>query len=153
MTDSTRVASLDTSQVDLMRLWVGPIDASKLSWQRSFFLRMSLLLSISGSYMSYDYFQDRLWHHVLAQPTPHNSGIFRSSSLRYAALQPHIGFHIHLSTITGTMLLIALLWFGISAPLSAIGSYFGSKHGVRDINHDMVIASAQQRNFRHSEIP
>ena len=62
-------------------------------------------------------------------------------------------FHIHLSTITGTMLLIALLWFGISAPLSAIGSYFGSKHGVRDINHDVVIASAQQRNFRHSEIP
>ncbi|KAI0093045.1 Nonaspanin [Irpex rosettiformis] len=30
----------------------------------------------------------------------------------------------------GTMLLIALLWFGISAPLSAIGSYFGSKHGA-----------------------
>ena len=31
----------------------------------------------------------------------------------------------------GTMLLIALLWFGISAPLSAIGAYFGNKHGVR----------------------
>lgn len=31
---------------------------------------------------------------------------------------------------TGTMLLIALLWFGISAPLSSIGAYFGSKHGV-----------------------
>jgi len=30
----------------------------------------------------------------------------------------------------GTMLLIVLMWFGISAPLSAIGSYFGSKHGV-----------------------
>lgn len=30
----------------------------------------------------------------------------------------------------GTMLLIVLLWFGISAPLSAIGAYFGSKHGV-----------------------
>lgn len=29
----------------------------------------------------------------------------------------------------GTMVLIILLWFGISAPLSAIGSYFGSKHG------------------------
>lgn len=29
------------------------------------------------------------------------------------------------------MLLIVLLWFGISAPLSAVGSYFGSKHGVR----------------------
>ncbi|KZP34674.1 hypothetical protein FIBSPDRAFT_1035660 [Athelia psychrophila] len=29
----------------------------------------------------------------------------------------------------GTMLLIVLLWFGISAPLSAIGAYFGSKHG------------------------
>ncbi|KAG6820735.1 hypothetical protein H0H93_012381 [Arthromyces matolae] len=27
----------------------------------------------------------------------------------------------------GTMLLIVLLWFGISSPLSAIGSYFGSK--------------------------
>lgn len=30
----------------------------------------------------------------------------------------------------GTMLLIALLWFGISAPLSAVGSYYGSKHGA-----------------------
>jgi transmembrane 9 superfamily protein 2/4 len=30
----------------------------------------------------------------------------------------------------GTLLVIALLWFGISAPLSAIGSYFGSKHGA-----------------------
>jgi len=30
----------------------------------------------------------------------------------------------------GTMALIALLWFGISAPLSAIGSYYGSKHGA-----------------------
>ncbi|KAF8893778.1 hypothetical protein BD779DRAFT_1435639 [Infundibulicybe gibba] len=30
----------------------------------------------------------------------------------------------------GTMLLIIVLWFGISAPLSAIGGYFGSKHGA-----------------------
>lgn len=30
----------------------------------------------------------------------------------------------------GTMLLIILLWFGISAPLAAIGAYFGSKHGA-----------------------
>ncbi|OCH92293.1 hypothetical protein OBBRIDRAFT_824786 [Obba rivulosa] len=30
----------------------------------------------------------------------------------------------------GTLLLIIVLWFGISAPLSAIGSYFGSKHGA-----------------------
>jgi hypothetical protein len=29
------------------------------------------------------------------------------------------------------MLLIVVLWFGISAPLSAVGAYFGSKHGVR----------------------
>ncbi|RXW24988.1 hypothetical protein EST38_g874 [Candolleomyces aberdarensis] len=29
----------------------------------------------------------------------------------------------------GTMVIIILLWFGISAPLSAIGSYYGSKHG------------------------
>ncbi|KAG2016055.1 endosomal P24A protein [Coprinopsis cinerea AmutBmut pab1-1] len=29
----------------------------------------------------------------------------------------------------GTMLTIILLWFGISAPLSAVGSYYGSKHG------------------------
>jgi transmembrane 9 superfamily protein 2/4 len=29
----------------------------------------------------------------------------------------------------GTMLVIILLWFAISAPLSGIGSYFGSKHG------------------------
>ena len=32
--------------------------------------------------------------------------------------------------IAGTMLLIVVLWFGISAPLSAVGSYFGSKHGA-----------------------
>ncbi|KAF8200786.1 hypothetical protein BJ912DRAFT_1038517 [Pholiota molesta] len=30
----------------------------------------------------------------------------------------------------GTLLSIILLWFGISAPLSAVGSYFGSKHGA-----------------------
>ncbi|KAH9929506.1 endosomal P24A protein [Epithele typhae] len=30
----------------------------------------------------------------------------------------------------GTMLLIVVLWFGISAPLSAVGSYYGSKHGA-----------------------
>ncbi|KAI0819995.1 Nonaspanin [Trametes gibbosa] len=30
----------------------------------------------------------------------------------------------------GTLLLIIVLWFGISAPLSAVGSYFGSKHGA-----------------------
>ncbi|KIY50336.1 hypothetical protein FISHEDRAFT_39632 [Fistulina hepatica ATCC 64428] len=30
----------------------------------------------------------------------------------------------------GTMLTIVFLWFGISAPLSAIGAYFGSKHGA-----------------------
>ncbi|KAL1718886.1 hypothetical protein EV715DRAFT_252107 [Schizophyllum commune] len=29
----------------------------------------------------------------------------------------------------GTMLAIVVLWFGISAPLSAIGAYYGSKHG------------------------
>jgi len=29
----------------------------------------------------------------------------------------------------GTMLLIVVMWFGISAPLSAIGAYFGSKQG------------------------
>ncbi|KAL0955960.1 hypothetical protein HGRIS_002142 [Hohenbuehelia grisea] len=29
----------------------------------------------------------------------------------------------------GTMLLIVLLWFGISAPLSSVGAYFGTKHG------------------------
>ncbi|KAF9012356.1 hypothetical protein BDQ17DRAFT_1343744 [Cyathus striatus] len=30
----------------------------------------------------------------------------------------------------GTMVLIVVLWFGISAPLSAVGGYFGSKHGA-----------------------
>lgn len=29
----------------------------------------------------------------------------------------------------GTLLLIVFLWFGISAPLSAVGSYYGTKHG------------------------
>jgi transmembrane 9 superfamily protein 2/4 len=28
------------------------------------------------------------------------------------------------------MLLIVVLWFGISPPLSAIGAYFGAKHNV-----------------------
>ncbi|TFY79575.1 hypothetical protein EWM64_g4437 [Hericium alpestre] len=37
----------------------------------------------------------------------------------------------------GTMLLIVLLWFGISAPLSAIGAYFGSKHGA--ISHPVRV--------------
>ncbi|KAJ3528668.1 hypothetical protein NM688_g7964 [Phlebia brevispora] len=30
----------------------------------------------------------------------------------------------------GTMALIVLLWFGISAPLSALGSFYGSRHGA-----------------------
>ena len=30
----------------------------------------------------------------------------------------------------GTLLLIVFLWFGISSPLSAVGSYYGAKHGV-----------------------
>jgi transmembrane 9 superfamily protein 2/4 len=30
----------------------------------------------------------------------------------------------------GTLLLIILMWFGISAPLSTIGAYFGTKHGA-----------------------
>ncbi|KAF5321341.1 hypothetical protein D9619_001767 [Psilocybe cf. subviscida] len=29
----------------------------------------------------------------------------------------------------GTMCLIIVMWFGISSPLSAVGSYFGSRHG------------------------
>lgn len=31
----------------------------------------------------------------------------------------------------GTMLFVVILWFGISAPLSWVGSYFGGKAGVR----------------------
>ncbi|THH30769.1 hypothetical protein EUX98_g3418 [Antrodiella citrinella] len=30
----------------------------------------------------------------------------------------------------GTFLFVVVLWFGISAPLSAVGSYFGAKHGA-----------------------
>ncbi|EIN11685.1 endosomal P24A protein [Punctularia strigosozonata HHB-11173 SS5] len=37
----------------------------------------------------------------------------------------------------GTMFLIVVLWFGISAPLSAIGAYFGSKHGA--ISHPVRV--------------
>jgi len=33
--------------------------------------------------------------------------------------------------LLGTLLLIVLLWFGISAPLSSVGAYFGSRTGVR----------------------
>ncbi|KIY73067.1 Nonaspanin [Cylindrobasidium torrendii FP15055 ss-10] len=29
----------------------------------------------------------------------------------------------------GTMLLVCVLWFGVSAPLSSVGAYFGNKHG------------------------
>lgn len=31
----------------------------------------------------------------------------------------------------GTILLIVVLWFGISAPLTAIGFFYGTRHGVR----------------------
>ncbi|KAH9070708.1 hypothetical protein EDB83DRAFT_2367754 [Lactarius deliciosus] len=37
----------------------------------------------------------------------------------------------------GTMLLIVLLWFGISAPLSAIGAYFGARRGA--ISHPVSV--------------
>ncbi|KAF8829200.1 hypothetical protein HHX47_DHR3000931 [Lentinula edodes] len=37
----------------------------------------------------------------------------------------------------GTLLVIALLWFGISAPLSAVGSYYGTKHGA--IHHPVRV--------------
>ncbi|KAF9268906.1 Nonaspanin [Marasmius fiardii PR-910] len=30
----------------------------------------------------------------------------------------------------GTLLLIILMWFGVSAPLSAVGAYYGTKHGA-----------------------
>ncbi|KAG7098584.1 hypothetical protein E1B28_000513 [Marasmius oreades] len=35
----------------------------------------------------------------------------------------------------GTLLLIILMWFGISAPLSAVGAYYGTKHGVSGPHH------------------
>ncbi|KAI0305469.1 Nonaspanin TM9SF [Multifurca ochricompacta] len=37
----------------------------------------------------------------------------------------------------GTMLLIVLLWFGISAPLSAVGAYFGARRGA--ISHPVRV--------------
>jgi transmembrane 9 superfamily protein 2/4 len=37
----------------------------------------------------------------------------------------------------GTLLLIVLLWFGISAPLSAIGAYFGTRRGA--ISHPVRV--------------
>ncbi|KAF8658318.1 hypothetical protein AX16_002087 [Volvariella volvacea WC 439] len=37
----------------------------------------------------------------------------------------------------GTMLLIVLLWYGISAPLSAVGAYYGAKHGA--IHHPVRV--------------
>ncbi|KAH9059126.1 Nonaspanin TM9SF [Lactarius vividus] len=37
----------------------------------------------------------------------------------------------------GTMLIIVLLWFGISAPLSAIGAYFGARRGA--ISHPVCV--------------
>jgi hypothetical protein len=47
------------------------------------------------------------------------------------------------------MLLIILLWFGISAPLSAIGAYFGGRRGVRlglrlrSLPHSYAVACRQ----------
>ncbi|TFK75400.1 endosomal P24A protein [Pluteus cervinus] len=37
----------------------------------------------------------------------------------------------------GTMLIIVILWYGISAPLSAIGAYYGGKHGT--IHHPVRV--------------
>jgi hypothetical protein len=32
----------------------------------------------------------------------------------------------------GTMLVIVLLWFAISVPLTSVGAWLGGKHGVSD---------------------
>ena len=50
------------------------------------------------------------------------------------------------------MALIALLWFGVSAPLSAVGSYFGSKHGVRSSQYDQQ-RELTRANYRLSKTP
>lgn len=39
----------------------------------------------------------------------------------------------------GTMLFVVILWFGISAPLSSLGSYFGFKHGA--VSHPVRVNS------------
>jgi hypothetical protein len=35
--------------------------------------------------------------------------------------------------IVGTMLVIVLLWFAISVPLTSVGAWLGGKHGVSGI--------------------
>jgi hypothetical protein len=58
---------------------------------------------------------------------------------------------IHLTRwLLGTMALIVLLWFGISAPLSWIGAYFGAKHGVRALfkSDKVLILTVYSRQFR-----
>ena len=56
--------------------------------------------------------------------------LFRGRSIWWVL---NLYFHraTHNIRLSGTLLLIVLLWFGISAPLSAIGAYFGSRRGVR----------------------
>lgn len=58
---------------------------------------------------------------------------------------------------SGTMLLIVVLWFGISAPLSLVGSYFGSKHGVccfiLRTSDSHGIAKALRHPVRVNQIP
>jgi hypothetical protein len=45
------------------------------------------------------------------------------SDISYKAKRPN-------TVVLGTLMVIVLLWFVISAPLSAVGSYFGTRHGV-----------------------
>ena len=45
----------------------------------------------------------------------------------------------------GTMLLIVVMWFGISAPLTSIGFYFGSKHGVSSSSSCTLVVNADCR--------
>lgn len=48
-------------------------------------------------------------------------------------------------TITGTILVILLLWVLISVPLTIIGGIFGRRHGVSDFKHH---ASRNNADFR-----
>ena len=56
--------------------------------------------------------------------------LFRGRSIWWV-LNPSFHRVTHYIRLSGTLLLIVLLWFGISAPLSAVGAYFGSRRGVR----------------------
>jgi transmembrane 9 superfamily protein 2/4 len=91
----------------------------------------------AGPTMAYHDVQGRLWYSLLLELVLDQCRLVRRGPLRHVYFTPHHDLVAHSRhNHPGTMLLIIVLWFGISAPLSAIGSYFGAKHGVCGVVRD-----------------